>query len=98
MRIGPQGRLESAAQTGWKAAGAAEPWTGMLLGGCGKAAGLSCCCPDQDADSAHVTGAGRTARNGCPRVAQRYRGRVDGEKWLCHVEWGVEGEGRMTRY
>src|ERR1700738_1890561 len=92
MRIGPQGRLESAAQTGWKAAGlrslgwdvAGRLWKDrravLLLPGPGR--GLRPALQER----------GRTARNGCPTGAQRYRG-----EWTARngcPTWSVRGRRR----
>ena len=65
----------------------------MLLSGCGKTAGLSCCSPDRDADSAHVTGARADSQKWLSHGGPALQGRVDGEKWVSHVEcpWKEKG-------
>ena len=84
MRIGAKRRLE----------GALPGCGGELRGLREKAAGLSGCCPDQERGLRPAdTGEGRTARNGCPTVALRYKGRVDSEEWLFCGGVGMEGTG-----
>ena len=65
----------------------------MLLSGCGKTAGLSCRCPDRDADFAHVTGARADSQKWLSHGGPALQGRADGEKWLCHVEWAWKEKG-----
>jgi len=65
----------------------------MLLSGCGKTAGLSCCCADRDADSAHVTGARADSQKWLSHGGPALQGRVDGEKRRSHVEWARKEKG-----